>query len=38
VFNRLRPYGFILLYALMLTGGFTRVIIPPARFILSWLQ
>src|SRR4029453_11192387 len=35
VFNRLRPYGFILLYALMLTGGFNRVIIRPAWFIFS---
>jgi Zn-dependent protease len=33
-----RPYGFILLYALILTRGFEYVVIPPARFILSWLQ
>jgi Zn-dependent protease len=38
VFNRVRPFGFILLYGLMLTGGFERVIVPPARLILSWLQ
>ncbi len=37
-FDQLRPYGFILLYALMFTGAFNRVVIPPARFILSWLQ
>ena len=34
----LRPYGFILLYALMLTGGFTYFVVAPARVILSWLQ
>jgi hypothetical protein len=33
-----RPYGFILLYALILTRGFEYVVIPPARLILSWLQ
>jgi Zn-dependent protease len=44
-FDRLRPYGFVLLYALMLTGGFNRVVVPPAEFVLarlesvlSWLQ
>jgi len=36
-FNRVRPYGFILLYALILSNGFSYVVIPPARFILSWL-
>jgi Zn-dependent protease len=34
----LRPYGFILLYALILTGGFEYLVIPPSRFLLSWLQ
>ncbi len=34
----IRPYGFILLYALMLTGGFSYIVVPPARFLLSWLQ
>ena len=38
LFNRVRPYGFILLYALILSGGFNAVVMPPARFILSWLQ
>lgn len=33
-----RPYGFILLYALMFTGGFDRLVGTPARMILSWLQ
>ena len=34
----IRPYGFILLYALMLTRGFDYIVVPPARFLLSWLQ
>lgn len=34
----LRPYGFILLYALMLTRGFDYLVVPPARFILSILR
>jgi Zn-dependent protease len=37
VFNKVRPYGFILLYALILSNGFSYIVIPPARFILSWL-
>jgi Zn-dependent protease len=36
-FNRLRPYGIILLYALILTDGFNYIVVPPYRFILSWL-
>jgi Zn-dependent protease len=36
-FNQLRPYGFLLLYALILTGGFESIVVPPYRFILSWL-
>jgi Zn-dependent protease len=36
-FNRLRPYGFLLLYALILTGGFEFFVVPPYRFIMSWL-
>ena len=36
--TRSRPYGFILLYALMLTGGFDYLVAPPARLILSWLR
>jgi Zn-dependent protease len=36
-FNRLRPYGFVLLYALILTGGFNMLVIPPYQFIVSWL-
>jgi Zn-dependent protease len=37
-FDQLRPYGFIILYALLLTGGFSQIVYPPASFILSWLQ
>lgn len=33
-----RPYGFMLLYALMLTRGFEILVDAPARFILSWLR
>ena len=37
-FNQLRPYGFLLLYALILTGGFDYVVLPPVslRF-CPWL-
>jgi len=34
----IRPYGFILLYALLLTGGFDRLVGPPYRLLVSWLQ
>ena len=34
---QLRPYGFVLLYALILSNGFSYFVVPPARFILSWL-
>ena len=36
-FNQVRPYGFLLLYALILTGGFDHIVVPPYRFIVSWL-
>lgn len=36
-FNRLRPYGFMLIYALILSGGFDYVVAPPYRLIVSWL-
>jgi Zn-dependent protease len=32
-----RPYGVILLYALMFTRGFDYLVVAPARTILSWL-
>jgi Zn-dependent protease len=37
VFNTIRPYGFILLYALVLTNAFALVVMPPYHFILSLL-
>jgi Zn-dependent protease len=36
-FNQVRPYGFLLLYALMFTGTLSLLIVPPYRFITSWL-
>jgi Zn-dependent protease len=33
----IRPYGVILLYALMFTRGFDYLVVTPARTILSWL-
>jgi Zn-dependent protease len=36
-FNKIRPYGFVLLYALILSNGFSYIVLPPYRFILSWL-
>ncbi|MGE0815426.1 MAG: site-2 protease family protein [Vicinamibacterales bacterium] len=35
--DRLRPYGFILLYGLMLSGALTRVILPVQRVLRGWL-
>jgi Zn-dependent protease len=37
MFINLRPFGFIILYALMLTGTLSALIIPPARFLLGVL-
>ena len=37
-FDYVRPYGFMLLYALMLSGGLTQIIGPPVRLLFSWLQ
>ena len=36
-FDRVRPYGFLILYGLMLTGMLTTIISPPASLLLSWL-
>lgn len=36
-FARIRPYGFMILYALMLSGALSVLISPPARTLLSWL-
>jgi Zn-dependent protease len=35
--EQLRPYGFLILYALMLTGVLSSITIPVARIILTWL-
>ena len=37
MFDRLRPYGLLILYALMFTGTLYTLIAPPANFLLSWL-
>jgi Zn-dependent protease len=37
LFNRIRPYGFILLYALMFSGGFDSIVSPPYNLLMSWL-
>jgi Zn-dependent protease len=36
-YDRLRPYGFMILYGLMFTGILTMIISPPANFLLDWL-
>jgi Zn-dependent protease len=36
-FDSLRPYGFLILYGLMLTGTLTTIISPPATWLLSVL-
>ena len=36
-FDSVRQFGFIILYALMLTGMLSTLIIPPARFLLGLL-
>ncbi len=38
MYDRLRPYGFVILYALMFTGVLGTIISPPARFLLYWLR
>ena len=37
VLDQVRPYGFLLLYALLLTDGFYYLVIQPSNFLLSWL-
>jgi len=37
LFDQIRPYGFILLYALMLTRGFDYIVLPPYNLLRSWL-
>ena len=36
-YDRLRPYGFLILYALILTGMLGRIVIPAADAVESWL-
>jgi Zn-dependent protease len=36
-YERLRPYGFMILYGLMFSGILTMIISPPANFLLDWL-
>ena len=35
--NQMRPYGFMLLYALILTNGFYYLVLRPSMFLRSWL-
>ena len=35
--DRLRPFGFIILYALLLTGALSALILPPADFLMELL-
>jgi len=36
-FDQLRPYGFIILYVLMLSGFLWTIVSPPASLLVSWL-
>ena len=36
-FDQLRPYGFLILYGLMLTGILWMIVSPPAALLVSWL-
>ena len=38
VFNMIRPYGFLLIYVLMLRGWLWDIIGPPSSVLVSWLQ
>jgi Zn-dependent protease len=37
-YDRLRPYGFMLLYGLMLSGGLEYLVAPPYYHVVGWLQ
>ena len=37
VFAAMRPYGFLLLYALMFTGALTAIVMPPSYFLIRLL-
>ena len=36
-FDSVRPFGFIVLYALMFTGVLSQIILPPADFLMELL-
>lgn len=37
-FDDIRPYGFVLIYALLLTGILTALVTPPYYLLLAWLR
>lgn len=37
LYDRLRPYGFLILYGLLLTGVFDRIVFPIREGIVGWL-
>ena len=37
VFETMRPYGFLILYALMFTGVLNQLIVPPSDFLMELL-
>ena len=37
LYDSLRPYGFLILYALLLTGVFATVVTPIYAVVLGWL-
>jgi Zn-dependent protease len=37
IFDKMRPYGFLILYALMFTGVLSQLIIPPTDFLMEIL-
>jgi len=37
VVSRVRQYGFLILYALILSGGFDKLVLPPYFLLVSWL-
>ena len=37
VLDQVRPYGFLLLYALLFTNGFYYLVVQPSNFLRSWL-
>jgi Zn-dependent protease len=37
IFDRVRPYGFLILYGLLFSGVLWTIVTPPTSLILSWL-